>query len=1477
MRANVRLRSRYALRLRSTKRAVCLYHLLGLTLCCLATRSHAIDRTWTGAVNNYWSEPGNWQPAGPPGNGDQLLFRAGGQRHDMINDLAGLSIRLLSFGFDGNDSNYRLSGNPLTLEPPGAGANIFSYPDGSSGITINCPLIFPNGGRIHAEPMEISLIFDDLAHIIVNGPVTVNQGELNLYLKGSDSLAGKRSAIELNGPISGNGDVRVKIDGDTDNAAVFGGSEANTFTGTLYLSAPVNSLVKLEKASGYVVTNRVEIFGTGTTRVQISQPNQISPLSTLAVIGGNLSLFGENVTVTRLEFLNDTLDSQAATLDTGATILTLLGSLSSSNYNSSFVPTLKGSLSLPADGQVFNITGSVYAGLDLQAQISGAGGLSKSGDGALLLKGNNTFSGNVVVNDGEIDLRNSNGLGVTTGGTSIGAGALVLRNVNVGQEPLLASGMGALGDLPGSVLTSIGISSWAGPVTLNTNLVVTGDMTFTGPISGSGGLGCFLGTIHLGGSSANTYTGTTLVRCPLLELNKPLGVAAYGGPLVVGGPTAGPYEARWLNSYQTPNTPVTLFANGILNLNDQVENFGPIIFNSGTVQTGAGYFIAENTITANPATSTAVINGNLALSVTPAYLIISNGVAEPDLQINAVISGANIRKQGQGTLSFTSQNTFTGVMSVEDGILHVDHPAALGSTTALANTVVGQNGTLRLSNVEGMSEYLELWGAGFQGINGALQTAADITIYSYIWLDDASTINVLLGGQLAVDNVISGSGPLTKTGRGNLYLGGKFGGVGNNSYTGNTIVNEGILYLSKNQGVLSVPGNLTAGPATASSPATARWLRTGTMPAGAIATANANSLLDLNSNNQLLAQLNLNDGGDAQTGAGTLSFSGSGSVNVSTLNPGQSGLQASASISGRIAAMTDDYLIFNIGPYGQSPLSPDPELVVSAQIVGTRSSIAKNGEGIMWLSGNNTFDGTASILTEFNINAGSVIAANNAALGGVNNWVYVINGASLALVNNIAINNKSLFLNTTNPAALDNRSGHNSWIGPVSFSRDSGINVNLNWSLTVQGTVSGSGSLTKRGAGLLRLGGSANNTHSGNTYVDEGGLYLTKFPGFQAVPANLIIGRPGGGTSAIVLHVNNDQIWHDITVNNGGLLNLNGYDEYVGKVTLNGGGDVQTGAGTLYVVTNLTVNPGGFADQSVISGRLGLFPGSLPVAVGAGVLGPNNADCLVTANIIQYSTSASLAKSGAGVLRLTGINTYQGATMLSEGTLWVEGNQPQSPVQAGAGTRLRGSGTIGHVTLNGSSSTIAPGASPGILTTSNFNAGALGSASLEIELNGTTPGSAHDQLNVRGTVNLTGLSLNATLGFPSAVSNQFTIINNDGSDVVTGAFTGLPQDASLTIGGESFFVSYTGGTGNDVVLTRLVTPPPPTLAIENLPSASVRLLWSTNAGGFNLQFSTNLTATNWSFASPLPVVTGASNVVTNVISELQRFYRLFKP
>lgn len=53
-------------------------------------------------VNNTWSAPTNWIPAGTPANGDVLIFSASSPRTDCINDL--LNLKLDSLQISGGAS-----------------------------------------------------------------------------------------------------------------------------------------------------------------------------------------------------------------------------------------------------------------------------------------------------------------------------------------------------------------------------------------------------------------------------------------------------------------------------------------------------------------------------------------------------------------------------------------------------------------------------------------------------------------------------------------------------------------------------------------------------------------------------------------------------------------------------------------------------------------------------------------------------------------------------------------------------------------------------------------------------------------------------------------------------------------------------------------------------------------------------------------------------------------------------------------------------------------------------------------------------------------------------------------------------------------------------------------------------------------------------------------------------------------------------
>ena len=179
--------------------------------------------------------------------------------------------------------------------------------------------------------------------------------------------------------------------------------------------------------------------------------------------------------------------------------------------------------------------------------------------------------------------------------------------------------------------------------------------------------------------------------------------------------------------------------------------------------------------------------------------------------------------------------------------------------------------------------------------------------------------------------------------------------------------------------------------------------------------------------------------------------------------------------------------------------------------------------------------------------------------------------------------------------------------------------------------------------------------------------------------------------------------------------------------------------------------------------------------------------------------SADLIKGNAGTLILSGLNTFTGSVTVNAGTLLVNGSIATSSLVNVGGT-LGGSGTTPSVNIS-STGTLAPGNSPGIISTGDL-AFTDSDSTYSIEINGTTVGSQYDQTDVTGSVTLANATLATALGYVPAVGDSFVIINNDGSDAVSGVFNGLAEGSTFNIGNVEFSITYAGGSNsNDVVLT----------------------------------------------------------------------------
>jgi autotransporter-associated beta strand protein len=247
-------------------------------------------------------------------------------------------------------------------------------------------------------------------------------------------------------------------------------------------------------------------------------------------------------------------------------------------------------------------------------------------------------------------------------------------------------------------------------------------------------------------------------------------------------------------------------------------------------------------------------------------------------------------------------------------------------------------------------------------------------------------------------------------------------------------------------------------------------------------------------------------------------------------------------------------------------------------------------------------------------------------------------------------------------------------------------------------------------------------------------------------------------------------------------------------------------------------------------------------------------------------------KVGSGRLELSGNNSFGGGTTVTEGELVLSGTS-LSPITVSGGV-LGGSGSISN-TVFISSGTHAAG-----IPSIHGDYVLAAAATLEVEINGTLPGTDHDQIIVldgdAGTVSLSGI-LEIHPRPALTVSSTFILIDNDGNDAVGGTFAGLPEGSMFDQQGYTWQISYLGGDGNDVALTLLAADQP---ALDYAVSIGfLTLAWPDWASAYSLHSATNLTPpTSWTLVTNAPTLTnGLLEVVLPLNSNGSRFYLLSWP
>lgn len=313
----------------------------------------------------------------------------------------------------------------------------------------------------------------------------------------------------------------------------------------------------------------------------------------------------------------------------GAQVLSLDGSTPTITITSTGTPTISCPISLISALSIINTPNATISGI-----ISGSVGFTKSGAGNLTISGVNTFSGTVSLNAGQLILGNTSALNSGVNLVFANTSGVVLDLSTFNNTAGSLSGGGATG---GSI--SLGAQTLTSDTTSNT--------TYSGIISGTGGVLTKTGSGILSLAGANTFTG---------------GVTCNGGGI---GP-ASSSATSWAGTgtITMANGTVLSLGSGTMTMtNNNLYNF------TGTVEirrTGANTYTAgSGSITQNGATT---VNVSFAGST---FLTTGNLAGG---------SGADLYKTGAGNWTIGGTASRTGDFYILEGSVNTTVGAATSTS-----------------------------------------------------------------------------------------------------------------------------------------------------------------------------------------------------------------------------------------------------------------------------------------------------------------------------------------------------------------------------------------------------------------------------------------------------------------------------------------------------------------------------------------------------------------------------------------------------------------------------------------------------------------------------------------------------------------------------------------------------------------------------------------------------------------------------
>ncbi|KAA0348203.1 fibronectin-binding autotransporter adhesin ShdA [Salmonella enterica subsp. enterica serovar Infantis] len=763
-----------------------------------------------------------------------------------------------------------------------------------------------------------------------------------------------------------------------------------------------------------------------------------------------------------------------------------------------------------------------------------------------------------------------------------------------------------------------------------------------------------------------------------------------------------------------------------------------------------------------------------------ATLALSQGTLD-----NNVTGGGQIVKSGNDELIVTGANNYSGGTTISGGTLTADHADSLG-TGAVANSGVLQVGEGELENTLFGSGSLVKTGTGELTLSGDNSYSGGTTITGgTLTADHADSLGtgaiansgVLQVGEGELENMLSGSGSLVKTGTGELTL------SGDNSYSGATTITDGTLIAANvnalgsgnidNSGtlMLDAEGEFNLANVATQSGATTELARGTTLNVDSL-TQQADSTLNID-----LSKANGESAitADSVTLGGTLNVTGIGSVTDSwtpeaytyTLIGSDSAITTDfdnltvagmnredvdfLTIDGKVdeADNTHYDLTASLSWYanrdnattdahGTFTLSdPDGSFNVAATLTdvddtldpGSRwdgKSLTKEGAGTLILSGDNDYSGGTTI------NEGTLVAASTTALG----TGLVDNNATLVLDADgevSAVGGITTHSGATTQLAL----GTSLDLGDSALIQEDGstLNVELN-SDSVQPLITGSSA-----------------TLGGDLVVSDASLQArasdAEFQSFKLMDMDSDI---SGDFTSLTMNLTDQPDYLTVT----GTINPEDASEYL----------LTEGLSWNATATSATPAHGTFT-------------------LGAG-------DSFEVTSVLGDKTGngdwdgKSLTKLGAGKLTLSGANTYTGDTNVQEGTLWLAGDGTIGEVGSQQAVNVASDATFGGsngTTVNGkvtNEGTLVFGDSEETGAIFTLNGDLINMGTMTSGSSSSTPGNT---LYVDGnyTGNGGSLYLNTVLGDDDSATDKL-VITGDASGTTDLYINGIGDGAQTTNG-----------------------------------------------------------------------------------------------